>query len=72
MIGIGVARPEAPDEVDYQFEFCDPIDLLWEPARFVDDERISRDVERFTGIRSDVANSVLNAEFEYLRLRGLA
>jgi hypothetical protein len=72
MIGIGIARPERPDDVDYQFEFYDPVDLLREPPRYVDCERISEDVEGFLGIAAELANCVLNAELEYLQMRGLA
>jgi hypothetical protein len=72
MIGIGLARPESPDDVDYQFEFYDPIELLRERRGYVDCERISQDVERLLGIPAELANTVLNAELDYLRMRGLA
>lgn len=72
MIGIGIARPESPNDVDYHFEFYDPIELLREPPRFVDCKRVSEDIERFLGIPSELANTVLDAELDYLRMRGLA
>ena len=67
MAGVGIADPPA----GYEFTWYSREELAGEPRAYVDTQRVARDVERLAGIPASVAGQVFDAEFEFLKLRGL-
>lgn len=65
LMAVGIAESDG-----HEFKFYDPSTFAGTPAN-VDDRVIAGDAERVLGIREDVALEVLEAEFEYLRAKGL-
>lgn len=66
LVGVGIV-----DDPTYNFRYYS-VEELEDAERVVDPERLSRDAERILGIPVDLAAQIFEAEYQFLRMRGLA
>jgi hypothetical protein len=67
MVAAGIAYS---DTAEWAFHYYDP-DSITE-SNFVDVDRIATAAERLAHVPRDIASRILDIEFEYLRMRGIA
>ena len=70
MVATGIAH-KPPGAPEWVFRYYQRGELDGAPQS-VDCERIAKDSERLAGVPADVASSVLDLEYEFLRSRGPA
>ncbi len=66
MIGVGIVQVP-----DHEFRYYSPEELQ-HVGNVVDTERLAQDAERFFTIPAEVALLVFDAEYQFLKMRGLA
>jgi hypothetical protein len=75
MIATGICAPDGDSDFDerrdFVYRYYKP-DELADASPIVDTLRLARDAERLRGVPRSVAQTVLDAEVEFMELRGLA
>jgi hypothetical protein len=67
MVAVGIVQ----DASGYEFRYYDPAELVSAPQE-VDTLRIARDAQRLAHVPEALAHRVLEAELQFLEMRGIA